>query len=158
LTSSFKEYWHGKITNVHKLDTPLYHRKKQAQILFGTFAPTVADEQLLVPWAFEATERLSRYLIGATPNTPDASMIDWARQYYRNNYSRLRDVKKRFDPDNLFRHPHSVRLPPLPEPPASEQDIEDDSDGPREIEEKRKDNWDLDKFPEPLEQPFIAKL
>ncbi len=35
---------------------------------------------------------------------------DWQHAYYGDNYSRLQIVKKKYDPDNNIRHPHSIRI------------------------------------------------
>ncbi|MBQ6642035.1 MAG: FAD-binding oxidoreductase [Saccharopolyspora sp.] len=39
------------------------------------------------------------------------SQVPWYRLYYKENYERLQQVKKRFDPRDVFRHAQSVRLP-----------------------------------------------
>jgi hypothetical protein len=45
-------------------------------------------------------------------NYPDIGLRNWAEAYYgKENYRRLQSLKTRFDPDNLSRHPQSVRLP-----------------------------------------------
>ncbi len=44
-------------------------------------------------------------------NYPELQLEDWQNAYYGNSYARLQTVKKRLDPDNLFTHEQSVRLP-----------------------------------------------
>jgi FAD/FMN-containing dehydrogenase len=44
-------------------------------------------------------------------NYPDADLPDWAEAYYGESYPRLQAVKRALDPDDVVRHPQSVRLP-----------------------------------------------
>jgi FAD/FMN-containing dehydrogenase len=42
-------------------------------------------------------------------NYPDIEFADWARAYYgQEGYERLLEVKKAYDPDNVFRYPQSI--------------------------------------------------
>ena len=46
-------------------------------------------------------------------NYADGTLANWQRAYYgESGYRRLRTVKQRLDPDNIFRHPQSIE--PLP--------------------------------------------
>jgi FAD/FMN-containing dehydrogenase len=36
---------------------------------------------------------------------------NWQAAYYGENSARLQQLKRRYDPENLFSHPQSVRLP-----------------------------------------------
>jgi FAD/FMN-containing dehydrogenase len=42
-------------------------------------------------------------------NFPNRGIEDWTQQYYGENYPRLRDVKTKYDPGNVFRNPQSIR-------------------------------------------------
>jgi FAD/FMN-containing dehydrogenase len=43
-------------------------------------------------------------------NYPDINFKDWETMYYGDNYARLQDVKRKYDPDDLFHYPQSVRV------------------------------------------------
>ena len=47
---------------------------------------------------------------GAYQNFPDPSLQDFASAYFGSNLDRLRQIKARYDPQNLFRFPQSVPL------------------------------------------------
>ncbi len=44
-------------------------------------------------------------------NYPDANFTDWQTAYYGNNYSRLQQIKLKYDPNNRISHPQSIQLP-----------------------------------------------
>jgi FAD/FMN-containing dehydrogenase len=44
-------------------------------------------------------------------NYPDITLKDWPRAYWQSNVERLKAIKLKYDPENLFRHGHSVPLP-----------------------------------------------
>jgi len=43
-------------------------------------------------------------------NYPDVNFANWAEDYYGANYSRLQQVKKKYDPNNLIRSEQSIRI------------------------------------------------
>ena len=48
---------------------------------------------------------------GCYINYCDADLVEWPHLYYKDNYARLQDVKRRWDPRNIFNHGQSIRLP-----------------------------------------------
>ncbi len=48
---------------------------------------------------------------GCYVNYPDSDLKNWEYLYYLDNYPALQKVKARWDPNNIFNHEQSVRLP-----------------------------------------------
>lgn len=65
-----------------------------------------------VAWADDLKATLAPHLSGEVyQNYADEDLADWEAAYYGANYARLQQVKGRYDPDDVFAHPQSVRLP-----------------------------------------------
>ena len=41
---------------------------------------------------------------------PDINFKDWQHAYYGDNYGRLQKVKAKYDADNLFEYPQSIKV------------------------------------------------
>jgi FAD/FMN-containing dehydrogenase len=70
-----------------------------------------ADEQLTAraqAWIAEFSESLRPYVDGAYVNVPNVGMADWATAYWGANLDRLRTVKSKYDPGNIFRYDQSI--------------------------------------------------
>jgi len=61
--------------------------------------------------AFEAIQALFRDsgITAHYRNYPDINFKDWETAYYGRNYGRLQAVKRKYDPEDLFHYPQSVR-------------------------------------------------
>ena len=44
----------------------------------------------------------------AYPNFPDPLLDDWPRAYHAGNFERLREVKRRYDPADVFSFDQSI--------------------------------------------------
>ncbi len=70
------------------------------------------DTAVNAAWADGVAGALRPFLTGEVyQNYADRELADWPAAYYGTNYPRLQQVKLRYDPKDLFRHPQSIRLP-----------------------------------------------
>lgn len=63
-------------------------------------------------WAGRSRDTLHRWGSGSVyPAFPDCELADWEFAYYREHASRLREIKRAYDPDNLLRGTHTISPP-----------------------------------------------
>ncbi|HWV23107.1 MAG TPA: BBE domain-containing protein, partial [Thermomicrobiales bacterium] len=101
------------IGSFSRTETAYVHRDASTLLRPTTVWPndapaSVADE--LNAW----TQSVIDVIAPHTPdesyqNFPNRSLTEWEEQYFAENAARLRDVKAKYDPDNLFSNPQSVR-------------------------------------------------
>ncbi|MFF4560710.1 FAD-binding oxidoreductase [Streptomyces sp. NPDC001435] len=63
-------------------------------------------------WIAEFSQALRPYVNGAYVNVPNIGQQDWETAYWRDNFDRLRKIKAKYDPHNVFQYEQSI-------PPAS---------------------------------------
>ncbi|MGW4562191.1 FAD-binding oxidoreductase [Streptomyces sp. NPDC004561] len=63
-------------------------------------------------WIAEFSQALRPYVAGAYVNVPNIALQDWETAYWGSNFDRLRKIKAKYDPRNVFQYDQSV-------PPAS---------------------------------------
>jgi FAD/FMN-containing dehydrogenase len=63
-------------------------------------------------WIAEFSQALRPYVYGAYVNVPNVGMQDWETAYWGPNVDRLREIKAKYDPHNIFQYEQSI-------PPAS---------------------------------------
>lgn len=62
-----------------------------------------------IAWTQSMYDSVKPWLSGsAYQGYADRNLSDWQHQYYGNNLQRLREVKRKYDPDNVFRYPQSI--------------------------------------------------
>lgn len=81
----------------------------------ATPAETGEEAELLAArcrsWMTEFGEALAPYVNGAYVNVPNAGVADWETAYWGSNVDRLRAIKAKYDPHDVFSFEQSVRLP-----------------------------------------------
>jgi FAD/FMN-containing dehydrogenase len=65
-----------------------------------------------VDWIADFSEALAPYVNGAYVNVPHAGLADWETAYWGPNVDRLRTIKAKYDPDNVFRFEQSIAPSP----------------------------------------------
>lgn len=74
-----------------------------------TASDSMAVSQAGLDWLDRLYAQLAPYTADAAyQNFPDPGLKDWRTAYYGANYGRLADIKRTYDPDNVFRFEQSI--------------------------------------------------
>jgi FAD/FMN-containing dehydrogenase len=104
------EHFHGAVTRVRPTETAVPHREPGWNLLIPSVWTDPADSDANVRWTREthaalrphlSTRRWLNYL-------GDDQGEDAIRAAYGPNYERLREVKRRYDPANVFHLNHNI--------------------------------------------------
>jgi FAD/FMN-containing dehydrogenase len=104
------EHFHGAVTRIGVTDTAVPHRQPGWNVLIPTEWTNPAETDANIAWTREtfaalrphfASRRWLNYL-------GDDQAEDAIRDAYGPNYDRLREVKRRYDPDNVFHLNHNI--------------------------------------------------
>ena len=109
MTGIFLDHLHGAATRVAPDATAFPHRQEAFSVLIlGQWAnPSGTDAT--IGWVRETFELLRPHLSDARyTNFLAADDTGVERQGYGNNYERLADIKRIYDPDNVFRLNHNI--------------------------------------------------
>jgi FAD/FMN-containing dehydrogenase len=110
MTSILFEHFHGAVTRVGASETAVPHREPGWNLLVPSLWINAAQTDANIRWTREtfaalrphfATRRWLNYL-------GDDQAEDAIRAAYGPNYDRLREVKRRYDPDNVFHLNHNI--------------------------------------------------
>ncbi|MEU7918632.1 FAD-binding oxidoreductase [Micromonospora zamorensis] len=59
-------------------------------------------------WIAEFSQALRPYVDGAYVNVPNIGMAEWEEAYWGRNFPRLRKIKAKYDPHNVFQYEQSI--------------------------------------------------
>ncbi|KDE21902.1 dehydrogenase [Bacillus subtilis] len=91
--------------------TAFYYRDAIIAQEYLTNWTSPEEKRQNVRWIEGLRTSLSRETMGDYVNWPDIEIRNWPRTYYGENVERLRRVKTKYDPENVFRFEQSI--PPL---------------------------------------------
>jgi hypothetical protein len=98
------EDFHGAVTRVAPEATAYPHRQPGFNLLLISAWTDAAQTDACIAWARETFDALSPYMADRSyTNYLSADDHDRIRQAYGPNYERLVELKRRYDPHNLFR-------------------------------------------------------
>jgi FAD/FMN-containing dehydrogenase len=104
------EHFHGAVTRIGPTETAVPHREEGWNLLLPSVWTDPADTEANIAWTRETFAALRPHFgTGRWLNyLGDDQAEDAIRAAYGPNYERLRDVKRRYDPDNVFHLNHNI--------------------------------------------------
>lgn len=100
----------GAISNINKLDTAYYYR--DARFIMGI--QSVWDEDIYSTenkeWVKKNFKFIRTLTDGSFVNFPLDELDNYEKEYYGDNITKLRDIKKKYDPNNVFNYPQSIMI------------------------------------------------
>lgn len=111
LSAILFEHFHGAVTRVGPTETAVPHRDEGWNLLLPSVWTDPAETEANIAWTRETFAALRPHLAtGRWLNyLGDDQADDAVRAAYGPNYDRLRQVKRRYDPENVFHLNHNIR-------------------------------------------------
>jgi FAD/FMN-containing dehydrogenase len=111
MTAILLEHFHGAVTRVGPTETAVPHRGEGWNLLIPSVWTNPDESAANIAWTRETFAALRPHLgTGRWLNyLGDDQADDAVRAAYEPNYERLREVKRRYDPANVFRLNHNIR-------------------------------------------------
>jgi FAD/FMN-containing dehydrogenase len=110
MTAILLEHFHGAVTRVRATETAVPHRNEGWNLLIPSVWTDPADNEANIAWSRETFAAMRPHFgSGRWLNyLGDDQVEDAIRAAYGPNYDRLREVKGRYDPDNVFHLNHNI--------------------------------------------------
>ena len=104
------EHFHGAVTRIDPTATAVPHRDTGFNLLLPSEWMDPADTEKNIAWTKDTYAAISEHLAtGRWLNyLGDDEADDAIRAAYGPNFDRLREVKRRYDPDNVFHLNHNI--------------------------------------------------
>jgi FAD/FMN-containing dehydrogenase len=105
MTGMLLEHFHGAVSRVPVQDTAFSHRTPGFNLLAASEWVDPSEDGAQIDWARKTYEALKPFMAsgGYVNYLGDDEAEDRVASAYGVNYQRLREVKRQFDPENLFR-------------------------------------------------------
>ncbi|GMX64695.1 FAD-binding oxidoreductase [Paenibacillus elgii] len=101
----------GRLGRIPPHATAFVHRRASFHMQYITQWDDPAADEAHLRWAENIRKTLLPYTFGQYVNYPNVFDPNWAHAYYGSNLNALRRIKRKYDPDNVFRFAQSI--PPL---------------------------------------------
>jgi FAD/FMN-containing dehydrogenase len=110
MTAILFEHFHGAVTRVAPTDTAVPHREPGWNLLIPSVWTDPAATDANIRWTRKTHTALSPHLAARRwlNYLGDDQANDAVQAAYGPNYDRLREIKHRYDPANVFHHNHNI--------------------------------------------------
>jgi Berberine and berberine like len=94
----------GVMRKISKTATPFWNRDALFYFEWDKSWSNDQPEQVgpSFTWVENLLTALSPYVKGSYVNVPDMDKPNWGKEYYGKNFSRLKKIKRKYDPTNFF--------------------------------------------------------
>lgn len=100
----------GAVMNKNRNDTAFYYR--DAKFILGV--QSVWEESKYAPinieWVKNKFEYIKLITTGAYINFPSAELENYEKEYYGENLYKLKEVKRKYDPYDVFKFPQGIKI------------------------------------------------
>jgi FAD binding domain/Berberine and berberine like len=101
--------FHGAVTRVRSSDMAFPLRERGHEVLVSSYWNTPEEKANAVQWAKVLRDKLKLFARGAYVNGFSETSDELARTAYGANYSRLVEIKKKYDPTNVLRLNQNIK-------------------------------------------------
>ena len=107
----FLEHFHGAVTRIGVADAAVPHRQEGWNLLVPSVWMDADDNEQNIAWAKDTYAALAEHFAGRRwlNYLGDDQGDDAVRAAYGPNYDRLVEVKRKYDPENVFHHNHNIK-------------------------------------------------
>ena len=111
MTAIVIEHFHGEVTRIDPSAIPVPHRETGWNLLLPSVWADPADSDANIAWTRETHAAVGPHLVERKwlNYLGDDQADDAIRGAYGPNYDRLAQIKRQYDPDNVFHHNHNIR-------------------------------------------------
>ncbi|MCV4231561.1 FAD-binding oxidoreductase [Virgibacillus sp. LDC1] len=100
--------WGGAVSRVSPKATAFFWRKAKFYVEWNTSWIKPSDAARNIALTRNTRRKLQPFIVGSYINVPDQGIENSGPVYYGANFPRLRRVKAKYDPQNVFRNPQSI--------------------------------------------------
>lgn len=98
----------GAMNRVSPQDTAFFWRDTRYYMEWDASWTKECETQKNIKLVEQTRKQLQPYITGSYVNVPDLYIENYGQEYYGDNFDRLRIVKKRYDPENVFNFIQSI--------------------------------------------------
>jgi hypothetical protein len=100
--------WGGAVSRKSPKSTAFYWRKAKFYVEWNSSWTKKSEAAKNIAIVRTTRRKLQPYIVGSYINVPDQGIKNSGPVYYGSNYPRLRRVKAKYDPGNVFNNPQSI--------------------------------------------------